>query len=469
MKKENGYVVESREIEFGRMVRYVIKKWRVILLLAVLCAGVAGVVRYQRDYQAHRAAYEAALNVSEENEVTLDELMEQMNQDQIAGVRRALYYQKRATETAEYLDHSILLHADPYAKDVNYIYYTPSGDNPKDTSVAIQQYIFDEKFFSRLIDILAWDTQTQHMWELFDYEYEDGLIKITVAADTAEKSKLLADATMQLIEEEYGDSVEQGYAVADKVVDYSLVTRYNEIYQYYSSSAESYGNYVYHFNEVQTKALDMLLNGDVVDEAEEKAEPVLEATYLNKKMVLAGGFAGIILAVVFIAVYYTFSANVHGIDEIKYLFELQTIGYVNGTEIEKKKWFSFVDRWIDHIGYRKGKYLNYGQQKKMIVSNIFLKCEEKQINKLYVSGSEIEKIPNLFLQELKEEVAEKGIDLQIGSSILIDADALEAAAKCKNMVFIEVDEGSKCTDIANELNLCLQHQINNLGLILVQL
>lgn len=449
MKKENGYEIEARQISFTKMLGCIVKKWRFLLICVLICAVASGVYRYQSDYRANKAAYEASLHEEEQQQVTVEELMEELNEDQIAGIYRAIYYQKRADVTAEYLDHSILLHADPYAKNIYEITYPLAGKGGMNEAVLVQQSIFNAEFMQNLISKLGWDTQTQHMWELFDSAYENEQLIITVTADTMENASSLKDATMELVEAQFPELKGTGYAIADCVVDYSLVTRYNEMYDYSVISSENYMNYMYSFNDTQKRVFSMLTEEAVEEEPEEKPAPVLNPTHVNKKMVVFGGIAGLVLGLVILGSWYTFSGNVHGAEEISYQFAEPVLGILS-------------------TGHSRKEQRKFESQLSMIVSNVYLSCKRRDVNRIYLTGSRMDKLSNTFTQELQSLLKEKGITLVIGKSIISDADALLEAVEYPAILLAEVDEASKCQEIAKELNLCLAHQMVSLGIIMVQ-
>lgn len=469
MKRQDGYYIETREIAFGRMLWCVLKKWRAILCIAVVCAVLAGAFRYQSDLRMHKASYEAALNKVEEAPLSIEELKARLNAEELAGVYRAIFFNKRAEVTTEYLDHSLLVHADPYAIDVNYLYYTPKGEDAESIAIEVEQYIFNEDFFRDLLEKTGWDIQTQHLWELFDYEFYKGQIKITIAADNADNSQFLTDLTMKILEEKFAGKIINGYAITDKVVDYSLVSTYNDIYDFSVKSGEIFANYWYHFTDTQRQLYEKM-TADASDSDTENVtyeEPALEKTYLNKSMMLMGGLAGIIIGIVLFAVLFTFSGNIHGAEEVRFLYDEQIVGYVSGYDQKRKKWFGAIDHAIDYFASRENR-ISSEQQMALLQSNLYLKCKEQNIKKLYIAGSMIEKIPRELLESVANYLVSKDIKAVIGKNLLQDAEALLEAVELGNIVFIEIDESSNCKDIAKELNLCLEHQINQLGIILIQ-
>ena len=134
----------------------------------------------------------------------------------------------------------------------------------------------------------------------------------------------------------------------------------------------------------------------------------------------------------------------------------------------RKKTAAAVDTAIDKLNYGRKKYLSTQQQMQMVYSNILLTCKNSEINKVYLTGSELEAIPQRCVEELRECLNEQQIELTVGKSILYDAESLMQMAKVGNAVLMEVEEKSKCEEIAKELNLCIQNQVQVIGVILTK-
>lgn len=467
MKKENGYFVEAREIEFGRMIWFVLKKWRCIIVLALIGAIAATAWKYSSDYKQHQSAYEEALRAQTESDqrMSIEELESQLSEKERIGVYRAQYYAKRAEEAGEYLEQSILMQENPYAQNVEYIYLETDTESVTD----ILQYIYSDEFIQKTFEKTYWDTESRYVRELISAETEEGTVVITITGVTEEDCAFLGEIVTNVLMEKYSTVVQKEYHTEDIIINMELVKLYNEIFQDRNTSSEIFASYDVYFTEWQRQLYDALNYEEAeVDVEAESVEIELESTYINKKMLIFGALAGVVLAVVILGIYYTFSSAIHGQEEMKRLFDLEIIGNVNTESVRKRRWFRGVDRLIDRIGSGKGKYLTYEKQLQLVASYIYLSCSKKQIQRIYVTGTEAEKLCTAFTEQLVKELKEKGIEATMGKSIVSDAEALLEAASYPAVVLAEIDEKSKCAEIANELNLCLTQGIESLGVIMVQ-
>lgn len=469
MKKQDGYYVKSREIDLKRMLWWIARQWRKLLVFSVVCACVMVTWKYIQDERAHMAAYQAALAEQEAN-ASVKALEESLTEEEMLGVNTAFYYWKRAEEASDYLSNSFLLKMNPYEINMSNIYYQISDQQ---IPGELKQFISSERFLNNLKEELGWDIKNIYLLELFELKEEGNRTVISIQADTQENCELLTQQTMKIVEGQFGNAIEEAYYTMGVTNNLDLVKLFNDIYDNEHTSITIYNNYEVGINDKQRALLIKMQTEALGGGAEELSieEPKvieLEKTHLSKKIFLLGAAAGILIGAVVLAILFTFSANIHGDKEIKYLFNLPMMGNVSVAKLKKKKWFAFIDRWMDRLVYGKIKYSEYEKQIQMIVMNIYLVCHKNSQNTVFLSGSEMDKVPETFLKDVQTQLQKKDIKATIGKCISYDADSLLAAAEAGNLVLVEVDEASKCEEIAMELNLCMQNQIESLGVIVVQ-
>lgn len=470
MKKQEGYEVKSREIDLKRMLWWIARQWRKLLILAVLCACVMCAWRYHKDAQANRKAYEAALAEREKEETSMEEVEAVLNDDQIRGVEWALYYYTRAREAEDYLENSLLMKANPYAMDIMYIYYR--ADDVSNAKVKLEQFLMNEAFLEDLKEKLNWETEAHYLLELFEVEEDGEQIIISIKADSQSNCTAIADNTISLIEEYFDEAVEEINHILGVTTDLDLVTTYINILDQKNTYHSLFVSYQNNFIVAQDMLFGMKLTelDGTVSEEETKEEVVIELaeTHINKTTLVLGAIAGVIVGIVVFAVWYTFSTNIHGVAEMKYLFALPSMGNVNITGLKKKKLLSGFDKILNRAAYGKDAALSYEQQVEMIASNIYIACKNQNLKEVFVSGSEMKYVPEAFVTDVKTALEKKNIVLIAGKCISYDAETLLKAEEVGNILFIETDEVSKCDEIAKELNLCIQNNIQSLGIIMVQ-
>ena len=254
----------------------------------------------------------------------------------------------------------------------------------------------------------------------------------------------------------------------------------NEIY----SNMNIYNSFFAGFNDVQVQLCKMMLaeRAEMVSSVNPAEEIVEEKTPVDTsnidtsihvkpsiKMMLIGFIAGIVIAFAIRTLVYTISKCIHGADEVKYLFDVPVLGTVKVSSLQKKKVFVAVDTMLDRLAAGRNKYLNYSQQLQLVYSNILVNCRNKQIKEVYISGSEMECVPQKLLEELKIKLEAADICIKWGKNISYDAEAMLEMVDLGACILFEVENRTKCEEIVKELTQCEQNSVNMLGLVMVQL
>lgn len=471
MKKQDGYYyVESREIDLKRMLWWIARQWRTLVILAIACACVMCAWKYNKDYNTNQAAYEAALAEQEKEETSIEEIEATLNEDQLRGVKGALYYYTRAKDAEDYLNNSLLMQVNPYAIDVMYIYF--QAEDATATKVKLEQFLLSEAFLSDLRASLGWETAEHYLLELFEVAEDGEQIVVSIIADSQSNCTAMAENTIRMITENFGETVKETSHILGLTTNLDLVTIYMDILDQKNTYNSQFAGLQENFIVAQDTLFGKMLaeqEGIIIkEETKEEVTIELAETHISKSMLVLGALAGVIAGVVVLAVMYTFSTNVHGVTETRHLFALPFMGNVNVTGLKKKKVFACLDKALNGIAYGKEAKLSYEEQVELIASNIYIACKKENMKEVFVSGSEMKSVPEAFITDVKKALEEHDIVLSAGKGISYDAESLLQAEKVGNILLIEADEVSKCDEIAKELNLCIQNQIQNLGIVMIQ-
>ncbi len=494
MKKQNNYYVETREIDVKRMLVHTLTYWRWILIIALLGAVILGASQYKKDVTAAKNNIQAQIDAANTPVPTISSLSAQLSSDEVQNVESAVNYKAKANERNTYLNQSVYMHLDAYNEQVVYLNYAVGGDNSGNMIEKLSNYISSEELVSAIQSELSLSIENKYLMELYGISYTDNRSEVTVkvCADSAEESATIADCLdkylQSYIQNTFGQEETAQFVLKDRtsdvIIDDNLLslqsTYYAEVYNNMNTYNSLYGG----FNDVQKQLFDMMMdkreNGSssIYDAAGEEEEVVLSGdasaidttihVRLSIKMILAGFFAGAIIAYAVFALFYTISKAVHGEDEIKYLFAVPVFGTVRTAAFEKKKAGAAIDTAVDKLYSGNKKYLDTNKQMQMVYSNILLSCKKNGVSSLYLTGSEIDRVPENCITELVNKLKEKQIYVTAGNSILYDAEALMDMAACGHTVFMETEEKSKCEEIAKELNLCIQNEIKVLGVIMTR-
>ncbi len=464
MKRQDGYCVETREINIKRMLWWILRKWRVGAAFAIVCAVIFGAWQYKREEQIHEENYQEAIAAQNQAAESVESLTDQLSDAELGGVNMAVYYQTKLISASNYLGNSVLMQLNPYAENVMNIYAECVSE---EEAINVMNYLSSEDFLNELVSVVGWYREKSYLKELIEPEMAGNNVKISVIADSVSNAELYANNIVALLNSYHSEEVIYVYLEAETVVDMSAVETFNSVYDSYITNNSFFSNYYNTLNAKQLQLYNLLISGQSSVE-EDSIIITLEETKINFKMIVMGFLAGIIAAAVILGVVYTFSARIHGEEEAKYLFGEPVIGNVNAGGLERKRLFGFVDRAVYKLGNRTAKRIDYDGQLQMCIANISLMCQAKDVKEIYLSGSEIGRLPEKLLTDIKEGLSAENIGVFSGGSIVYDADSLKESAEKNNLIFIEISEKSACKEIAKELNLCLQNQLNCLGIIMVE-
>ncbi|MDD6157404.1 MAG: hypothetical protein PUB52_10360 [Lachnospiraceae bacterium] len=473
MEKQSKGYLQTREIDIRKMIFVVLKKWRTIMLFALIGAVVLTGWQYYRDYTNAKKEAQDKISSLEYENTTTEELSQNLDDLERQGVMNAIKYRILLDEYNEYMEESILMQINPYEERVVSLNFQLSG---MDTENAISEIYGMVKSCSTIEEICAdinYEENTKYIEELIQVEVVQKTIQITVLGDTEERASGIAEALENIVKEYVTKLAESGLDISlqdieqrnEIVVDLELLTNKSEVLNAMHLNNSYFANYYNNFRDDQKILYERLTDAETVEEPSgklsEEQKEILIAEYsdihvtVNKKMVILGIISGILLAVVLNAILYTFSGNIHGADEVRYLFNSRVLGDINLSHLQKKKW-----------SVRKGE--RYEQQLCLLVANIYLSCKNLGISRVYLSGSKIECIPIKFIEQMKTCLAEKKIEVVSGKDIIHEADSLMELAENGTAIFVEIDERSNCEEIRKELELCAQNQIRTLGVIMVQ-
>ena len=495
MQKQSAYFVEEREIDIKTMLRQSLKHWRVVLIGAVIGAVLACGVKYKADTAAAQAAINNQIEAANAPEVTIEYLEGLLGENHAAAVWNAAEYWAYIEDKKEYMEKSVWFNLNAYEENAVYLSYQVQSAEPLRMISSCGRYLNGTEMAESIIEEMGLKIETKYVTELLSMPLTDNATYFTVkvCADNKEECEALADCVeklmgnyTRLLEQEDGVTqirfVERdSRVVTDETLANTQVAYDVELYNMLNVC----NSYIAGFDGNQLQLYKMLLEkgtetgisiyADVNEEDEEnvKDTPAVEIDTTihvkpNVTVTLIGFFAGGIAAYAILMLLYTISPSIHGTDEMKYLFGLSNLGTMNTIMIGKKRICFIVDHWIDRLSRGRKNSLDYEQQLELIVANIRVVCEKQGVHQVFAFGSDIRKIPEVSLKNIQTKLKEHGISIEYGEGILMNPESLEQASKIGAVIVFEVDEKTKCEEIAKELNVCRQSGIKILGAVLTQ-
>lgn len=475
MMNKEKYFLKTREIDIKRMIWCVLKKWLLILVAGIASMVIFGAFQYRKDYKTALLNQQNIILQQAQKEETNEEIIAQLTPQQISGVENAVYFYNTIVEQNEYLSKSVLMNLNLYQEPIVILKYKVVADIRDD----FVNFISEPEMSERLKHTLKWETEAHYIGELIRTEVDDNWVTIKVCADTEEKcatlaenlKKELGDYILLQQEKNSGNVIQLESEARAVIVDTEMIDFKNELLKNYYQNTGYHEMYYETLKEKQIVLYERIIQGIDAEEANEDAsnyETMDIQVTLSKKAMGIGLIAGILLAIVFFCIRYTFSNRIHGEEELQYLFATTNLGTIDTLGLKKKSLFVGIAMCFNRLITKRKKEVNYEQEIEMVSSRLILICERNQTNQVYLSGSEMKQIPGQVIETIKEKLSLQGIQLVQGESIAWSGDALLNAAKYGSVAFIEIDEISKCEEIVRELNICIDNEITNCGIILLQ-
>lgn len=493
MKKQNHYIVEEREIDIKEMFFHVLAYWRSILIVALIAAAAVGTMKYRKDVETAKANIQSQLDKANAPEITVEMLEKELSKEQVQEVYNAVQFGQLLKQRRTYIDSSVYLNLNAFKVKAAYLTYSVTGAEAEAAAADMKNYLTGFELASAVVEELELDTEAVYMQELIQIEENEDMTAVTfrVAADDREEcDALAAEVEKQLqtyvnglkVKAEYADINAVCTELRKEVVkDEILLAKQNEYIVGFYEDMKTYKKYDEGFNNTQKSLFEKLTKGkykldnslyEKEIEAEEKESVEIDTTVNVKPSIaaiIAGFLAGAIAAFAIRAFLYTISKNIHGEDEVKYLFGTNVFGVVDASAHAKKRLFLQADSLLKKIKAGRHKRLSYEEQLQLVCTNILIHCKNNGIEKIHLSGSEMRSIPAVVIKTLKETLEKAGIDVSYGNGIAYDAESLMNLAEKKNGILIEISEKTGCAEIAKELNLCRQNEMNVLGVVLVEI
>lgn len=504
MKKQNSYFVEEREIEGKKMFAQILKRWRLVLLLAVIGAVLAMAADYRMMKKSAAEEAQAAADKANAAPVTIESLEKGMDRFDRQQVWRFVYMTNTLEERKNYLNESIRMTINPYKERVIDMEYQVTAESITAAETAAQnyaEYIAGEQFAKALVKQLGLDMHSCYIQELVSAEASGDIVKIRLIAGNREVCNYLADAAEKVIadytpETENAATIKQENRTGMFVIDKELAEEqeaFNDDLELYTSS---YNSLKKSLDDKQSTLANMLLKAGIKSEnarvleaealeaaAEESTEEATEteeeaanaadvevqpaAVSIRFGKVPLGLIAGILVAIVWVMLCYALSQGIHGMEEAKYLFGVREMGMVSALSLRKKRLGSPVDFWMEKLGCGRHNYVEYDKQLALICANLLLTCKKENITELAVAGSRLSASGQKIVEQIKTYLAKEGITLKSVGNVLCDGRALLTLAQTGTVLLVEEDERSCCNDIAKELNVFKENELQFIGMVLI--
>lgn len=476
--------MRDQEISLNLLLWRIVKAWRVWVPITI----VFSIMVPWLQYASAVAGYKQALRVYEEGIQEDGEQYDNMSIDSFTREEQlqledANRVKDLLDENRKYAREAVSMSINPYQEnvmiltycvDTHYVanYNEEVGQNYTSTILsALSSYaasgldqsevwsensdVILEKHLGELVSSEVFSTGNNFSITVI-YEDEETLhgvadnIKVLMNEKTKELSENISDFDLILVSEDY--EIREDYNLASKQQSVQ-----NTIYNYDTSLTNLVSSMtddqLDYFERVTSKT-----EGNIEIADEEMDIPIKPTPHM--KYVIVGAMLGIFLAVLLIALQYIFSGKLHSTLELAEIFSMRQFGVICLSSQMRG-----IDRIIDKLKNCRRKRMSEEDTLRLAISNAILYCKKENIHQLFVTGTEIEKMPKDWINKIFEYCREHEISVICGENLNYDAASLENAVKLENVLLIEQAEVALTWEIEQEIRTLQNQGVNLVGYI----
>ncbi len=472
----------EREIDLIDLFHHILKRWRVIILVALIGAVILGA------YNGYKQMQPPAEPTVEEKEKALDELRKGLTDLEVAEVDSLVESYKSYAEVyadrVMYGQKSIYLNLDPehvYRGFATYMisnYYDNKGEYTVENTDAgniISLYnvlIKDSITAERIREVTGWTSEEQYITDLISVGSSGiSILNLSIMAPTDAECRTIlgileerleevrddvtknAPHDIEIISERFTEEYNQGVSDARKGQNDTLVglqTTMRNLSNPLTSAQKSY------YNEIIKQ-----------EYPDELAEQKFSKFGLVKYAVF-GFFVGAFIVMMLVAVEYIARKVLRTPDDMALMFNTRVIGIVKAEDgIKKKQFLASIDKWFEKKFDRRLGLLPREQALEMVSSEIAADMKKSDVKKLVITGTAGESAISEAVQDLELGLKDAG-DISVSKSPLTDPVSVQRISEADGVVIVEKMGDSRLADIGKELDICRKLGISVLGSIVVK-
>ena len=469
---------EEREINLVDMFWSICLKWRSIVLWGLIFALILGGLGY---YKANKTIDLETIEFKEEEEEAIDAY---------------LAYKKLYDVQSTYNKYSPLMQLDAnkfysnvitYYVDNHYQVEYPIVESSNNINALVQAYktsLKTDTFRENIATALELHKKaTPYATELIDMNnyYSDttsnteaeNIITFTIYGTTEAECETLttlvkehivaqADAMTAQFGEHDITIISEGIQATTSI---SLSTYQKQNVDYLTSYKTSLET---HESSLSDKALDYVDATAEIDEDEEETKKDNSPILSIVKYGIIGIILGAFISLFVIAMMYLLSTKLRVADGFERMFKTKILGIIPLTDTKKKKLFGFIDNIFEKKLNKNKPKLTRDDALDMIITNLKLQAKQHNITEIYAIGTTLDVLSEDVRDYVIKKLANNGVTLTIGKSLITDANTLEKIYDKGNVVIIEKADQATYNDIYTELDACKTHKVRVLGAVVIE-
>lgn len=187
---------------------------------------------------------------------------------------------------------------------------------------------------------------------------------------------------------------------------------------------------------------------------------------INKKYLVMGFIAGVLLICIIITLSHIFARCLKNEKEIQRCYGLRILGILDHTP-SSKKIFSFVDGWLDRLSGKQKRILE--EELERTITNLILICKKYELDKVFFTTSvQLSESEKNLLNQILSQITKESVEVVFEANMMWNKNALIQMSDIGNVVLVEKAKKTKYQDLEDELLLCREQKANVLGVLAIK-
>ncbi len=465
--------MEDREIDFKECIWKVIFAWKAMIVCGIMFAVLLTGGMYLKDSMTYEQKKSDLENIHDMDYEFTD--------DEQSSVDTMLNYLAKLDELRTYRAEAPILAIDPYdatrlslqysinliGNEMDGLYIDDDGQIMGNSAIAkivsvYYTYMQSDEFLGKLIEALSLDMDNDELRELTRISTDVGIVTIDIYMYEGMAQDKLSEVVSALLTERksvYGNIAEFDIELINEQLQQGKIEVLVDKKSNVDAQIVNLENQITALKgKLSTSQLEYVEN---VHPTIELKEPVVSI-----KFIIIGFIVGVFLVCFVVFVKVVMSSKLALADDLEAVFGLNLIGVISATD-SKKKFLHCVDNLLLKIKNRRKKTYSNDKRIEFAVTSLVIKCEQANTKKICISSTELDKLDEEVISELKSKLTDNGITIELIDDIYYDGKALKQCVECGHVLFIEKVGTSIYDEIYNQVNKAKEYDLNVLGAIAI--
>ncbi|MCI8725606.1 MAG: chain-length determining protein [Hungatella sp.] len=451
----------EQEIDLKDLMFVVLRRWRSILVTAVVLAVLTG--GFKIGQSLHQQSDPEFLKTAEEDyqkELSMYELNKAAKEREIENLTVDIENQD------QYMEKSVLMSISPYDVSVSSADFFVKTDYEIMPNMVYQNINYADSLIKSYAAAVKKDgldkisdkenIDIKYLEELVtvDIDYNNDMFFVQVKHSDPKKADAIMDSIMNTLK---GMRGKLSSAISNHTLSVMNETSSVTVDLTIADTQKAKKDYM---NTLETSLRTKKDELEGLTEPTKPAVSKLSAVKSGIKYVLLGGVLGAFMVMFIVCVAFLMSDKVASAKELKNRFNIKTLGVLESKR--EKKAFGFVDRWLDKL---EGVDVTTPEDIRYEVIAANIRNYARDSKTLLVTGTVDKAVLDTVAGKLKELLP--GVQISCGEDMRVTAYTLEQLSRHEGVILVEKKGVSTYTGVSQEVETIKNVDKTTVGYILV--